>query len=119
MRLLVGAGRLDRTAPIFQRANVLKFTDLVKLKPAVFMYKEYHYMLPENIQRNFVTKDVNHHTPRSKQQLVRSCVSTNVRSMSLCVYGITLWNYSYRTLSNITKTATHPTTQLKRTDEHT
>ena len=39
--------------------------------------------------------------------------------MSLCVYGITLWNYSYRTLSNITKTATHPTTQLIRTDEHT
>ena len=75
-------------------------------------------MLPENIQRNFVKKDVNHRT-RSKQQLVRSCVSSNVRSMSLCVYGITLWNYSYRTLSNITKTATHPTTQLIRTDEHT
>ena len=48
-------------------------------------------MLPENIQRNFVKKDVTHGI-RTKQQLVRSCVSSHVRSMSLCVYGITLWN---------------------------
>ena len=90
--LLFDAGRLDHTAPLFQRANELKFTDLVKLKTAVFMYKAY-CMLPENIQRNFVRKDVMHRT-RTKQQLVRSCVSSNVRSssMSLCVYGITLWN---------------------------
>ena len=51
------------------------------------MYKAYHYMLPENIQRNFVKKDVNHRT-RSKQQLVRSCVSSNVRSISLDVYMV-------------------------------
>ena len=51
----------------------------------------YHCMLPENTQRNFVKKDVMHRT-RTKQQLVRSCISSNVRSMSLCVYGITLWN---------------------------
>ena len=89
IRLLFDAGRLDHTAPLFQRANVLKFTHLVKLKTAVFMYKAYHRMLPENIQRNFVRKDVMHRT-RTKQQLVRSCVSSNVRSMSLC--GITLWN---------------------------
>ena len=91
IRLLFGAGRLDHTTPLFQRANILKFTDLVKLKTAVFMYKAYHCMLPENIQRNFVKKDIMHQT-RTKQQLVRLCVSSNVRSMSLCVYGITLWN---------------------------
>ena len=89
--LLFDVGRLDHTAPLFQRANVLKFTDLVKLKTAVFMYKAYHCMLSENIQRHFVRKYVMHRT-RTKQQLVRSCVSSNVRSMSLCVYGITLWN---------------------------
>ena len=33
------------------------------------MYKAYHYMLPENIQRNFVKKDVNHRT-RSKNNLL-------------------------------------------------
>ena len=91
IRLLFCAGRLDHTTPLFQRANILKFTDLVKLKTAVFMYKAYHCMLPENIQRNFVKKDIMHQT-RTKQQLVRLCVSSNVRSMSLCVYGITLWN---------------------------
>ena len=36
-------------------------------------------------------KDDKHRT-RTKQQLVRSCVSSNVISMSLCVYVITLWN---------------------------
>ena len=91
IRLLFGAGRLDHTTPLYQRANILEFTDLVKLKTAVFMYKAYHCMLPENIQRNFVKKYIMHQT-RTKQQLVRSCVSSNVRSMSLCVYGITLWN---------------------------
>ena len=50
------------TTPPFQRANVLKFTDLVKLNTAVFMYKAYQCMLPENIQRNFVKKDVMHLT---------------------------------------------------------
>ena len=55
------------------------------------MYEAYHCMLPENIPRTFVKKDVMHLT-RTKQQLVRSCVSSNVRSMSPCVYGITLWN---------------------------
>ena len=50
-------------------------------------------MLPENIQRHFVKKGIMHLT-RTKQQLVRLCASSNVRSMSLCVglYGITLWN---------------------------
>ncbi len=46
------------------------------------MYKAYHYMLPDNIQRNFVKKDVNHRT-RSKQQLVRSCVSSNALELQL------------------------------------
>ena len=91
IRLVFDAGRLEHTAPLFQRANVLKFTDLIKLKTAGFIYKAYHSILPENIQRNFVKKGVMHRT-RTKQQLVRSCVSSNVRSMSLCVYGITLWN---------------------------
>ena len=91
IRLLFGACRLDHTAPLFKRSNLLTFTDLIKLKTAVFMYKAYHCILPENIYRNFVMKYVKHRT-RTKQQLVRSCVSSNVISMSLCVYVVTLWN---------------------------
>ena len=84
IRLLFGAGRLDHTTPLFKRAkfNVPKFTDLVKLRTAVFMYKAYHCMLPENIQRNFVKKDIMHQA-RPKQQLVRSCGSSNV---ILCIW---------------------------------
>ena len=91
--LLFGAGRLVHTT-LFQRANVLKFTDLVRLKTAVLMCKAYRCMLPENIQRNFVKKYIMHLTG-TKQQLVRSCVSSNVIPMSLCV----LW---YNALECIT-----------------
>ena len=49
IRLLFGAGRLDHTTTLFQRVNVLKFTEVVKLKTTVFMHNAYHCMLPENI----------------------------------------------------------------------
>ena len=62
IRLLFGACRLDHTTPLFQRANALKFTELVKLNTAVFIYKAYHCMLPENRQRDFVKNDIMHLT---------------------------------------------------------
>ena len=55
------------------------------------MYKAYHCVLPENIQRDFVKKDIVH-LARTKQQLGRSCVFSNVRSLPLCEYGIRLWH---------------------------
>ena len=43
-------------ANLFQRANVLQFTVLVRFKTAEFMYTAYHCVFAENIQRNFVWK---------------------------------------------------------------
>ena len=100
IRLLFDADRLEHTAPVFRRANVLKFTDIVKFKTAFFMYQAYHCMLPVNLQKNFV-KHSNLHATRSKLQLTRTCIPTNVRAMSLTVYGIKLWNSLSPDLKNV------------------
>ena len=94
IRLLFDADRLAHTAPLFRRANVLNFTDLVKVKTAIFMYRAYYCMLPVNIQ-NKILKQKNLHATRSMLQLVRIRVVTNVRAMSLIVYGITLHGTHY------------------------
>ena len=87
-------------APLFRRANVLKFTDLIKFKTAIFMYQAYHCMLPVNLQKIFV-KQSNLHATRSQLQLTRTCIPTNVRAMSLTVYGIKLWNSLSPDLKNV------------------
>ena len=100
IRLLFGAGRLDHTTPLFYRSHTLKFPDLVKFKTAMFMYKAYYCMLPANIQQHFVKKDISVIT-RLKNQLVRRCVTLNVRAMSLPMYGISLWNSLHVELTDI------------------
>ena len=100
IRLLFDADRLEHTAPLFRRANVLKFTYLVKFKTAILMYQAYHCMLPVNIQ-NKIVKQSNLHATRSKLQLTRTCILTNVRAMSLTVYGIKLWNSLSPDLKNV------------------
>ena len=100
IRLLFGTGRLDHTTPLFYRSHTLKFPDLVKFKTAMFMYKAYYCRLPANIQQHFVKKDISVIT-RLKNQLVRRCVTLNVRAMSLPMYGISLWNSLHVELTDI------------------
>ena len=64
------------------------------------MYQAYHCMLPVNLQKN-VVKQSNLHATRSKLQLTRTCILTNVREMSLTVYGIKLWNSLTPDLKNV------------------
>ena len=78
----------------------LKCPDRVKFKTAMFMYKAYYCRLPANIQQHFVKKDISVIT-RLKNQLVRRCVTLNVRAMSLPMYGIGLWNSLHVELTDI------------------
>ena len=100
IRLMFGAGRLDHTTPLFCVSHTFKFPDLAKFKTAVFMYKAYYCMLPANIQQHFTKKDISVIT-RLKNQLVRRCVTLNVRAMSLPMYGIGLWNSLHVELTDI------------------
>ena len=99
MRLLYGANCIDHTTPLFYRSRALKFVDLVKFKTAVFMFKAYQCKLPVNIQ-HFVKKDISTIT-RQPNQLVRCCVTTNIRAMTLSVYDISLWDSLNTELTNI------------------
>ena len=95
-----GENRIDHTTPLFYRSRALKFVDLVKFKTAVFMFKTYQCKLPVNIQQHFVKKDILTLTCQTNQ-LVRCSVTTNIRAMTLSVYGISLWNSLNTELTNI------------------
>jgi hypothetical protein len=62
--------------------------------------KAYYCRLPAKIQQHFVKKDISVIT-RLKNQLVRRCVTLNVRAMSLPMYGISLWNSLHVELTDI------------------
>ena len=64
------------------------------------MFKAYQCKLPVNIQQHFVKKDISTIT-RQPNQLVRCCVTTNIRAMTLSVYGISLSNSLNTELTNI------------------
>ena len=51
VRLICGARRLDHTNPLFKQLGILKFVDLVKFKTSIIMFKAYHNVLPDNLQK--------------------------------------------------------------------
>ena len=52
LRLVCGARRLDHTNPLFKQLGILKFVDLVKFKTSIIMFKAYHNVLPDSLQKN-------------------------------------------------------------------
>ena len=52
VRLIFGARRLDHTNPLFKQLGILKFVDLVKFKTSIIMFKAYHNVLPDSLQKN-------------------------------------------------------------------
>ena len=51
VRLICGARRLDHTNPLFKQLGILKFVDLVKFKTSIIMFKAYHNVLPDSLQK--------------------------------------------------------------------
>ena len=91
IRLMHNARRCHHTAPLFYKAYILKFTDVVKFIILLFVYKSHKNELPLNIQRLFVKHD-NKHCTRRQNKFLRTRASTNRRHMSLIVCGTKLWN---------------------------
>ena len=64
------------------------------------MYKAYKRLLPVNLQSCFsLITEVSNRSNRSKHKFKVSYVRTNLRSMSLTVKGIKLWNKVDETLT--------------------
>ena len=95
IRIVAKAGYIDHTSPLFKRFNCLKFVDIVKLNTLLIVYKARNNILPYNIQNMFSpSTSVHSHNTRSSSKgnfSVKFC-KTKLRSMSISIIGVKLWN---------------------------
>ena len=89
VRTLGNLGFCDHTNPVFISLNLLKFVDLVKLKTGVLMYKCYHGLLNERLNRLF---SLNNSNTRQKMNFYVIYKRTKLKSFSISCYGVLLWN---------------------------
>ena len=104
IRVMHDARRLDHTNSLFKQLHLLKFADIIELKTLLFMYKAYCRSIPSNIRCWFARREVEC-SMRANHDLERRSVCSTMRSMSLCVDGVRLWNYlrdHLQTTNNIT-----------------
>ena len=71
--------------------HALKLFDLIKLKTAVVMFKAYNNMLPVNLQKLCVSVEPIRRT-RHVNMFQRRYIRTELKSMSLSICGVKLWN---------------------------
>ena len=91
VRLICGAQRLDHISSLFYDLRILKLPDMVKLKTAEIMYKEYNNSLPNNIHKPFVLYDPTYMT-RQKCVFKLKYVRTNLSTMCISINGVKLCN---------------------------
>ena len=99
VRLICGARRLDHTNPLFKQLGILKFVDLVKFKTSIIMFKAYHNVLPDSLQKMFNLR-VQIYDTRQKCTFSVHRANTNVKSMCISIYGVKLWNSLHTDLTN-------------------
>ena len=99
VRLICGARRLDHTNPLFKQLGILKFVYLVKFKTSIIMFKAYHNVLPDCLQKMFNLR-VQIYDTRQKCTFSVHRAHTNVKSMCISIYGVKLWNSLHTNLTN-------------------
>ena len=73
--------------------KVLKLSDLIKLRSAIFMYKVNRKILPEKLLSMFKLKTVEKkYNLRNKNDIYYRFARTKQKQMCLSIYGIKLWN---------------------------
>ena len=78
---------------------ILKFVDLVKFKTSIIMFKAYHNVLPDSLQKMFTLR-VQIYDTRQKCTFTVHRAHTNVKSMCISIYGVKLWNSLHTDLTN-------------------
>ena len=91
VRLICGAQRLDHISSLFYDIRILKLPDMLKLKTAEIMYKEYNNSLPNNIHKTFVLYDPTYMT-RQKCVFKLKYARTNLSTMCISINGVKLCN---------------------------
>ena len=102
LRIIFNSDYREHTSPLFKRCKLLKFSDLVNINILIVMFKVYNNLLPENIQIIFL-KNVNcHYITRSHGKFIFQYSRTNLKSKSVSVIGVKLWNRLSNEKTNIT-----------------
>ena len=91
IRVICGERRLAHTNQLFKEKSILKFSDLVKYKTCIMMFKLFTNDCPKHLQLRFTIYE-NPHNTRRKNTFIVLYSRTNMKAMCLSVYGVKLWN---------------------------
>ena len=87
IRIITSLKKRDHTSQVFKNLNVLKVTEIYVLQTALFMYKLYNRLLPENFYFLCLNNDHLQHHIRSHNNFHLISVKTNIRKFSLKFQG--------------------------------
>ena len=93
IRVVCKCSKYDHTNILFSKLSTLKLKDIIKYKTGIVMYKAYHNILPDNVQKLMTTRKSHYNTRKSyNSNVIKYCVRTNLRQMSISYRGINVWN---------------------------
>ena len=102
IRVVCNSKYSDHTLPLFRKCKLLKFEDLVNTNILIIMFKVYHNLLPDNIQKFFI-KNINcPYRTRLYGKFNTMYLRTNLKSSSISFTGVKLWNSLSCDMVNLT-----------------
>ena len=81
----------EPTNSMFCKFKAIQFSNLVSLNTAVFMFKVYRKILPENILLLFEKREQKYNL-RGENMFKKQMVGTNFKMNTISVKGVDLWN---------------------------
>ncbi|HAX73374.1 MAG TPA: hypothetical protein DCY20_07610 [Firmicutes bacterium] len=91
IRIIKNFDYYEPTNKLFNKLHALKFVDLVDFYTAQVMYKVYNNVLPNCIQRLFTIRG-SQYKLRGLCMFNKIRAKTNIKSRSISVKGVNLWN---------------------------
>lgn len=92
VRIINHAKYLDHCDVLFSNCKLLKFLDIVKLKTAIVLYKAFQEKLPNHLQALFSKTSSSYVVSRQKRDFKTKYCKTVLKSMSISILGVKLWN---------------------------
>jgi hypothetical protein len=94
--------RYAHTSVLFYNLRLFKFSDLVKFKINLIMFKAFSLQLPCNLQRKFELAKYENYTLRSLNKFKIKYTKTALKAKSISIYGVKIFNALPKEISNIT-----------------
>lgn len=101
IRIVCNVKYNEHTNDLFLRAAALKFLDLIKLKTVQTAYWAKHNQLPVIIQGLFREREsAKRYDLRGKHKLAQQLTRTTLKSTSVSVCGVIMWNSLAESIKN-------------------